>query len=172
MTAPDPLEARIEALARDLGAAAAASGTVVATAESCTGGWVAAAITSVAGSSEWFDRGFVTYSNAAKQELLGVPEATLTAHGAVSEAVAAAMVAGALARSRADVAVAVTGVAGPGGGSAGKPVGTVCLGWGRRGAPVATERCRFDGDRAGIRRQAVVHALARLGELARGGAGR
>ena len=106
-----------------------ARGLMMATAESCTGGLIAGACTSLSGSSDWFDRGFVTYSNAAKAEMLGVPEALIDAHGAVSEPVARAMAAGAVARSAAQLAVAVTGVAGPTGGSAEKPVGTVWFGW-------------------------------------------
>ncbi|MCC6197231.1 MAG: CinA family protein [Burkholderiales bacterium] len=132
-----------------------------ATAESCTGGLVAGAITGIAGSSGWFDRGFVTYSNEAKQELLGVPEATLRAHGAVSEATARAMAEGALARSRAQFAVAITGVAGPGGGSPDKPVGMVCFAWaGPAGVVTATRS--LSGDRAAVRHASVVVALESL----------
>lgn len=155
-------DAEITALAVDLGARLAARRALCVTAESCTGGLVAGAITDVAGSSAWFDRGFVTYSNEAKMELLGVPAATLAQHGAVSEAVARAMAAGALARSRASVAVAITGIAGPGGGSPEKPVGTVCFAWAVRGAPAQAETRRFDGDRVEVRRAAVVAALAGL----------
>ncbi len=139
-------------------------GWMLATAESCTGGLIAATCTDLAGSSAWFERGFVTYSNAAKTELLGVDAALIAAHGAVSEPVARAMAAGAVARSAAQVAVAVTGIAGPGGGSADKPVGTVWLGW-SVGGVVAAERCRFDGDRAAVRQATVTHA--RQGLLAR-----
>ncbi|MBG6077155.1 nicotinamide-nucleotide amidase [Polaromonas sp. CG_9.11] len=133
----------------------------MATAESCTGGLIAAACTELAGSSHWFDRGFVTYSNAAKSELLGVDAALIEHHGAVSEAVARAMAQGAVARSQAQAAVAVTGVAGPGGGSSGKPVGTVWFGW-TTPAGTVTEMMRFDGDRAAVRQASVAHALARL----------
>lgn len=133
----------------------------LATAESCTGGWVAQAITAVAGSSEWFERGFVTYSNAAKQEMLGVSKKILKNHGAVSEETAREMALGALARSRASVSLAVTGVAGPGGGSAAKPVGTVCFAWARDGA-VTSETRRFAGGRESVRRQSVAHALEGL----------
>ena len=133
----------------------------MATAESCTGGLIAGAITDVAGSSGWFDRGFVTYSNEAKIEMLGVQADTLAAHGAVSEATAAEMAAGALARSRADLAVAVTGVAGPDGGSAAKPVGTVCFAWARAGEPVATATRHFPGDREAVRAATVCAAPAR-----------
>lgn len=133
----------------------------LATAESCTGGLIAGACTDLAGSSAWFDRGFVTYSNEAKHDMLGVDAASIAAHGAVSEPVARAMAAGAVARSRARVAVAVTGVAGPTGGSADKPVGTVWFGWALDGE-VRTERRRFEGDRAAVRRATVRHALHTL----------
>ncbi len=145
-------------LAIGVGAALKAAGTMLATAESCTGGWVAEVVTSVSGSSEWFDRGFVTYSNAAKQEMLGVTAATLDRFGAVSEETAREMAAGALARSRAGIALAVTGVAGPTGGTPAKPVGMVCFAW-ARGSRVESETCRFSGDRESVRRQSVVHAL-------------
>ena len=134
-------------------------GFMLATAESCTGGWVAQAVTAIAGSSEWFDCGFVTYSNSAKEDLLGVPRVTLRQHGAVSEETAAAMVLGALERSRAQVGVAVTGIAGPGGGSAERPVGTVCFAWGRRDGPVRTARILFQGDRHEVREQTILAAL-------------
>ena len=141
-----------------MGAALKRAGLLIATAESCTGGWVAQEVTTVAGSSSWFDRGFVTYSNEAKQEMLGVGTATLEKHGAVSEETAREMAAGALARSKAGVTVAITGVAGPGGGSPGKPVGTVCFAWAtKRGA--ASETRVFQGDREAVRRQSVEHAL-------------
>ena len=133
----------------------------MATAESCTGGAIAAACTDLAGSSNWFERGFVTYSNAAKTDLLGVDAALIARHGAVSEPVARAMARGAVAHSRAQVALAVTGVAGPGGGSAEKPVGTVWFGWATP-AGVVTEMRHFDGDRAAVRHAAARHALARL----------
>jgi nicotinamide-nucleotide amidase len=133
-----------------------------ATAESCTGGMIASAITDVAGSSAWFDRGFVTYSNAAKIEMLGVRVGTLEAHGAVSEATAREMAAGALARSGADIAVAVTGVAGPSGGSAEKPVGLVCFAWACRGGAVEARAMHFAGDRAAVRAAAVAAALEGL----------
>ena len=128
------------------------------TAESCTGGWVAQALTSIAGSSDWFERGYVTYSNAAKREALGVSKATLLRHGAVSEATARAMARGALRKSRADLALAITGVAGPGGGSPGKPVGTVCFAW-AQGRRIRSETRRFRGGRGRVRRQSVIHAL-------------
>lgn len=136
-------------------------GLMMATAESCTGGLIAGACTDISGSSDWFERGFVTYSNAAKHELLGVPEALIEQHGAVSEPVARAMAAGATTRSHAQLAVAVTGVAGPTGGSAEKPVGTVWFGWATPQG-VFTELQRFDGDRAAVRQATVRHALAGL----------
>ena len=144
--------------------AARAAGLTVATAESCTGGMVAAALTDIAGSSDVFERGFVTYSNAAKSELLGVDPA-LTGPGgpgAVSEPVARAMAKGALRRSRADIAVSVTGIAGPGGGSAGKPVGLVHFGWAVRDGAGGADRRTFAGNRAEIRTAATRHALALL----------
>jgi nicotinamide-nucleotide amidase len=143
-----------------------AHGWKLATAESCTGGLIAACCTDVAGSSDWFDRGFVTYSNAAKTEMLGVDAALIAQHGAVSEAVVRAMVQGARQHSDAQVAVAVTGVAGPGGGSAAKPVGTVWLGWATP-AGVVTELQHFAGDRAQVRAATVQRALHRLADLLR-----
>ena len=134
------------------------------TAESCTGGLIAAACTELAGSSDWFERGVVSYSNAAKTELLGVPAALIAAHGAVSEPVARAMAEGAIAHSAAQLSVAVTGVAGPTGGIADKPVGTVWFGW-CVGGQTHTERQRFAGDRAAVRAQTVAHALRRLQRL-------
>lgn len=148
----------IDSLARRTGEALRSAGARLATAESCTGGWVAMAVTSIAGSSEWFERGFVTYTNESKSEMLGVAQATLAAHGAVSEATAREMAAGALAASRATVALSVTGVAGPGGGSAEKPVGMVCFAWAdARG--VRSEMRTFPGDREAIRRASVIRAL-------------
>jgi nicotinamide-nucleotide amidase len=131
---------------------------MLATAESCTGGWVAEAVTSVAGSSGWFERGFVTYSNAAKRENLGVSRRTLLRHGAVSEQTAREMARGALNNSRADIAVSITGIAGPGGAVPGKPVGTVCFAW-AQGRKIRSETKRFSGGRSRVRRQSVVHAL-------------
>ncbi len=141
-------------------------GWTVATAESCTGGLIAGALTEIAGSSDVVDRGFVTYSNAAKTAMLGVAPGAIEAHGAVSNAVAAAMADGALARSTAQAAVSVTGVAGPGGGSAEKPVGTVWFGLAATGRPTRTERVLFPGDRSAIRRATVLYALALLHGLA------
>lgn len=149
----------MEDLAARVGAALSAAGLTLATAESCTGGWIAKRVTDVPGSSKWFDRGFVTYSNAAKEELLGVRPRTLAAYGAVSRETVVEMAAGALARSAADVAVAVTGIAGPDGGSADKPVGTVWIAWVRRDRPPRVERRCFSGDRENVRRAAVRAAL-------------
>ncbi len=139
-------------------------GWFLATAESCTGGLISAACTDLSGSSNWFERGFVTYSNAAKTDMLGVDAGLINQHGAVSEAVARAMVQGAILRSGAQVAVAVTGVAGPTGGTAAKPVGTVWFGFATP-AGVITETRRFDGDRAAVREATVHHALVQLVEL-------
>ena len=141
-------------------------GWLMATAESCTGGMIAAACTDLAGSSNWFERGFVSYSNESKTELLDVNAAIIARHGAVSEEVARAMVQGAIRHSRAQAAVAVTGVAGPGGGSAAKPVGTVWFGWATP-AGVVSEMRHFDGDRRQVREATVQHALQRLLALSR-----
>jgi len=155
-----------DALARSVLDAFRGRRWMLATAESCTGGRIAGALTDVAGSSDVVDRGFVTYSNEAKAEMLGVPAELIAAQGAVSAAVAAEMARGAVERSRAEVAVAVTGVAGPGGGTAEKPVGLVWFGLARRGRSVATERHVFPGDRAAVRAASVRRAL----ELLRGAA--
>ena len=151
---------RLEALAAKVGELFMANGQRLATAESCTGGWVAQCLTAIAGSSDWFERGFVTYSNDAKSEMLGVPAAILLAHGAVSEATAAAMAQGALQHSHADWALAITGVAGPSGGSPDKPVGTVCFGWAGPDGRSETQTRHFAGDRHAVRAQSVAHALA------------
>jgi nicotinamide-nucleotide amidase len=164
-------DSSLQALSRTLGALLAQRSLKLATAESCTGGWVAMEVTAVAGSSGWFDRGFVTYSNEAKRELLGVEERTLSLHGAVSEPVAREMAEGALRRSRAGIAVAITGIAGPGGGTPAKPVGTVCIGWAGPSAasfPVEVKTFLFDGDRDSVRRQSVAAALAGLIERVKG----
>lgn len=150
----------LERLASELGEALRRRRLMLAVAESCTGGWAAQAITSVAGSSAWFDRGFVTYTNMAKHELLGVPAETLKRYGAVSEQTARAMAEGALRASHADVALAITGIAGPGGGSPDKPIGMVCFAWSGRGRETIVRTEHFSGDRAAIRRQAVRRALA------------
>ena len=152
-------EALLKALSAELGERLAARGWRVTTAESCTGGLVAGAITDTAGSSGWFDVGYVAYSNEAKSRLLGVAPALLAEHGAVSEATARAMAEGALRQSGAQLALAVTGIAGPGGGGDAKPVGTVCFAWAVAGAATETATRRFDGDRAGVRRQSVIAAL-------------
>jgi nicotinamide-nucleotide amidase len=144
-----------------------ARGWHVATAESCTGGLVAGALTAIAGSSDVVERGFVTYSNEAKSELLGVPPETIAAHGAVSSETAAAMAEGAVARAPVDLAISVTGVAGPGGGSAAKPVGLVIFGLARRNGPCRTERQVFDGDRSAVRQGALQVALELLAAEAR-----
>lgn len=154
----------VESAVLALGERLRTRGERLATAESCTGGLIAAACTSVAGSSDWFERGFVTYSNEAKVEALGVSAALIAAHGAVSEPVARAMAEGALVHSRADHAVAVTGIAGPGGAVPGKPVGTVWLALARRGQPARAWCRRFDGDRGAVREQAVAEALRALQE--------
>ena len=146
-------------LAERVGAALKARRLMLATAESCTGGWVAEAVTMVPGSSEWFERGFVTYTYISKREMLDVKEATLGRHGAVAEEVVREMAEGALARSHAQVAVAVSGVAGPGGGSPDKPVGTVCFAWRRKDREARSETRRYTGDREAVRRQSVEHAL-------------
>jgi nicotinamide-nucleotide amidase len=145
-------------LAKKLGVRLKRTNEMLATAESCTGGWAAQVVTSAAGSSAWFERGYVTYSNAAKQELLGVRAETLHAHGAVSEETAREMARGALERSQATIAVSITGVAGPAGGTPEKPVGTVCFAWASDGA-VRSETRQFAGDRESIRRQSVILAL-------------
>lgn len=129
------------------------------TAESCTGGWIGKALTDIAGSSSWVDCGFITYTNSAKQRLLGVPVSLLQSHGAVSEPVVRAMAEGALGQSEADLSVAVSGIAGPGGGTADKPVGLVWFAWTRRGRETRSESVFFPGDRDAVRRAAVVHAL-------------
>jgi len=154
-----------EALAMLTAAVAAelkVQGRMLATAESCTGGWIAKLCTDLAGSSAWFERGVVSYSNEAKQELLGVPRGRIARFGAVSEEVAADMASGVLANSRADYAISVTGIAGPDGGSPDKPVGTVCFGWALPGNIVETERHRFNGDRDAVRRATVATALIGL----------
>ena len=156
------IDATILGQAEHVLAACRAAGLRIATAESCTGGLVAATLTAIAGSSDVLERGFVTYSNAAKTELLGVPAELIAAEGAVSEAVAQRMAEGALVHSAADVCVAVTGIAGPGGGTENKPVGLVWFGLARRGAATTTLRQVFPGDRAAVRRAAVAQALALL----------
>jgi nicotinamide-nucleotide amidase len=160
-----PTDAELEALARRVGERLSAAGRTVATAESCTGGWIAKALTDVAGSSGWVVGGLVSYSNEAKSRLLGVPPALVESHGAVSEAVVRAMAEGARGHTGAELAVAVSGIAGPDGGSAEKPVGTVWFAW-ASGAGVHAECLRFDGGREAVRRQTVAHALGGLIRLA------
>ena len=153
------MDAELLALSAAVGEACRQRRLFVATAESCTGGWAAQVITHTAGSSGWFERGFVTYANEAKIDMLGVRPETLENHGAVSLETAAEMASGALNNSKALISLAITGIAGPTGGSPGKPVGTVCFAWCLRGGQPDTERLQFAGDREAIRRQAVIHAL-------------
>lgn len=148
-------------LAERVGRVLQSKGLLLATAESCTGGGASHAITEIAGSSEWFDCGFVTYSNASKTELLNVPAAMIAQFGTVSEEVAGAMAEGALANSNAHIALSTTGIAGPGGAVPGKPVGTVCFGWAKE-HHTHTERLVFSGDRQAVRQQTVIHALKGL----------
>lgn len=155
----------LERLSMQVGEALKARGMMITTAESCTGGWIAQVLTAIAGSSTYVDRGFVTYSNEAKQDMLGVPAATIATHGAVSEEAVRAMAAGALAHSRAQLGVSVSGVAGPGGGTPFNPVGTVCFGWAVRpikqpaAVQVQSARMLFEGDRESVRRQSVQYSL-------------
>jgi nicotinamide-nucleotide amidase len=155
-------DSALHELAVRLGEALKGRRLTLAVAESCTGGWLGQAITSVPGSSEWFDRGFVTYSNAAKEEMLGVKRERLERFGAVSEEVAREMAAGALEHSRADIAVSITGVAGPDGGTPEKPVGTVCFAFAGKNQTSHCRTQRFDGDRDDVRRQSVGFALEML----------
>lgn len=152
----------LEALALQLGKLCLGKGLILATAESCTGGWVAQTLTEIPGSSQWFDAGYVTYSNEAKQRMLGVPETTLRDFGAVSEETVEAMALGALREGSANLAVAISGIAGPDGGTPLKPVGTVWFAWARKGHVLNTALCQFDGDRHSIREQAVRRALVGL----------
>lgn len=161
-----PTDNDLHALAESLGNRLRDTHHRLVTAESCTGGWIAKAMTDIAGSSEWFDCGMAAYSYEAKQALLGVSPQTLELHGAVSRETAIEMVSGALVNSGASIAVAVTGIAGPGGGSEGKPVGLVWIGWKRRGGYARAEVFHFDGDRDAVRRQTVAAALRGLDALA------
>lgn len=156
------MDAELYELSGRVGDVLKARKLMMAAAESCTGGWIGQAVTMVPGSSKWFDRGFVTYTNEAKQDMLGVSAETLKAFGAVSEQTVREMVAGALARSRAQVAVAVSGIAGPDGGSRQKPVGTVMLAWGERERSIEARSMHFPGDRDAVRRQTVIAALEGL----------
>jgi nicotinamide-nucleotide amidase len=159
LAVPANLQRDIDRLAVEVSALLARTGVKLVTAESCTGGWVAQALTSVPGSSAWFDRGFVTYSNEAKIDVLGVATATLAHHGAVSEAVAREMAQGAIRVSRAHVSIAVTGIAGPDGGTAEKPVGTVWIAWGQKRGYAEALQYRLTGERGAIRAQSVIIAL-------------
>ncbi len=161
------MDTGLNKLCEDIAQALVERGWMLSTAESCTGGLIAATCTSLAGSSDWFERGFVTYSNESKSDLLGVDASALAAHGAVSEVVARAMAFGAVRHSRAQAAVAVTGIAGPGGGSPDKPVGTVWFGFLVDGR-LTSETVRFDGDRQAVREATVRHALERLLALLEG----
>ena len=161
-----PSDNDLSRLAARVGARLRASHHILVTAESCTGGWIAKAVTDIAGSSDWFDCGMAAYSYEAKQALLGVRPQTLEVHGAVSRETVIEMVSGALVNSGASIAVAVTGIAGPGGGSEDKPVGTVWIGWKRRGGYAKAEVFNFGGDREAVRRQTVAAALVGLEALA------
>lgn len=158
-------DAALYALAERVGRVLKAKQLMLATAESCTGGWIAEAVTMVPGSSDWFERGFVTYTYISKREMLGVQAATLEQHGAVSEHTVMEMAQGALAASHAQVAVAVSGTAGPGGGTPDKPVGTVCIAWRAKDGAAFCETRRFPGDREMVRRQSVMRALQGILEL-------
>ena len=160
-----PSDAQLQQQAQDLGERLRAAHDTLVTAESCTGGWIAKCLTDIVGSSDWFDCGMVVYSYEAKQALLGVRPQTLEEHGAVSRETVIEMVSGALVNSGASIAVAVTGIAGPGGGSEDKPVGTVWIGWKRRGGYARAQAFHFDGDREAVRRQTVDHALAGVSGL-------
>ena len=155
---------RLYELAKRVGAALKKRKLMLAAAESCTGGWISEAVTMVPGSSDWFERGFVTYTYISKREMLGVKEETLAKHGAVAEEVVREMAEGALERSHAQVAIAVSGVAGPTGGTPEKPVGTVCFAWAMKEGKTRAETKCFSGDREAVRRQSVEHAL--MGVLA------
>ncbi|GAA3922806.1 CinA family protein [Luteimonas lutimaris] len=165
MSEPIPSDEELRIVADAVGVRLRGSRDSLVAAESCTGGWIAKTVTDIAGSSDWFDCGMVAYSYEAKQALLGVRPETLEIHGAVSRETAVEMVSGALVNSGATIAVAVTGIAGPGGGSDDKPVGTVWIGWKRRGGYARAEVFHFAGDRDCVRRQTVAAALRGLGEL-------
>lgn len=159
-------------LAEQVGRTLKARRLMLATAESCTGGWIAEAVTMVPGSSDWFERGFVTYTYISKREMLGVREATLARHGAVSEAVVREMARGAIRNSHAQIAVAVSGIAGPAGGLPGKPVGTVCFAWAKKQGALVAETRRFRGSRRTVRLRSVMHALRGVLRMARDSGGR
>ena len=159
------MDADIELLAGQMGRELQRRGLMLATAESCTGGWIAQAVTAIAGSSQWFERGFITYTNIAKQEMLGVQADTLQRYGAVSEPTVCEMAEGALKHSHAQISVAVSGIAGPGGATADKSVGTVCLAWARLGMATHSSTMHFSGDREAVRRAAVMAALRGVLEI-------
>jgi nicotinamide-nucleotide amidase len=158
-------DTELDELAAELGEKLRARGWMLATAESCTGGWIGQVITAQPGSSHWYERGFITYANIAKQEMLGVPAETLETYGAVSEETASAMAAGALEHSHAQATLAISGIAGPGGGTPQKPVGLVCYGWALADGTRLSSTCRLDGDREEIRSRAVAAALRGLIDL-------
>jgi len=162
MSTHSPSDAELQGFAQRLGECLVSAGKCLALAESCTGGWVAKIVTDIDGSSRWFERGFVTYTNESKHELLDVSTDTLTREGAVSAATVAAMARGALAHSHAQLSCAISGIAGPGGATADKPVGLVWFAWGERDGTLRTEQQIFTGDREAVRRQAVAHALRGL----------
>jgi len=156
------MDTELYALSATLGDYLKSRGLRLVTAESCTGGWIGQVVTATPGSSTWYEGGLIAYSNNAKEAMLGVAHPTLKRHGAVSEATVAEMVTGALAATHADVGVAVSGIAGPDGGSAEKPVGTICIAWGRTGDQPIAQTLHFSGDRDAVRRQTVVAALQGL----------
>ncbi len=158
----------LEQLAGRVGAALKRNEMMLATAESCTGGWLGQAVTAIAGSSDWYERGFITYTYLSKREMLGVSAEALERHGAVSEPTVREMAQGALAHSHAHVAAAISGIAGPSGGSPGKPVGTVCFAWAMRGGPVVSATRQLEGDRESVRRQSVGIGLAGILDLFHG----
>jgi nicotinamide-nucleotide amidase len=159
------MDEQLHGLARTLGEEARRLEVMIATAESCTGGWIAEALTSIAGSSKWFERGFITYSNLSKREMLGVSSETLKQFGAVSEQTAREMAQGALQHSHAHASLSVTGIAGPGGGMLDKPVGTVCMAWAAVGHTIRSQIAHFRGNREEIRRLSVIAALNGMIEL-------
>ena len=160
-----PTDAELYQLAETVGQSLTRHGKMLASAESCTGGWVGMVITAVPGSSAWFERGFITYTNQAKQDMLGVQDATLATHGAVSEATVLEMARGALSHSHAHIALAISGIAGPGGGTPKKPVGTVCIAWAMQDGTQHATTCKLNGDREEIRARAVAAALRGVIEL-------
>lgn len=161
------MDTDLATLSATIGEALRERSLTLTTAESCTGGWAAQVVTHTAGSSAWFERGFVTYANEAKTEMLGVRPETLLNHGAVSPETALEMAFGALKNSKALISLAITGIAGPSGGSPDKPVGTVCFAWCLHNQEAEAETCCFTGDREAVRRQAVIHALTGLLSRAR-----